>query len=194
MKAPKRLKRLTFNQLDHWFETADPIPPIQSLSTMDGFLAGVIAGPEPIPPEVWMRRIIGDHENHAFIGTKTQAVIDTIIARYDEISTGLAKSHREYGPFFLKTEDGEIIVDEWANGFCTAMRLNMPAWAPIMVTVDDAAPLMAIMMHATTPDGNAALDTGSIGIPEEFIEEAKWLIPEAVVKIRNFFQSLKSNT
>jgi hypothetical protein len=38
-----------------------------------------------------MWHLIGDHEEHAFIGSKIQAVIDTIVDHYNLIAHQLAK-------------------------------------------------------------------------------------------------------
>lgn len=40
----------------------------------------------------------------------------TIIQRYNEISTALGEHPESYAPIYMRADDGEVLLQEWANG------------------------------------------------------------------------------
>ncbi len=129
MKAPKRAKLLTLDQLETWFDKAEPAPPCRGVSTLNGFLTGLAAGPVFLLPNDWMFHVIGKHEEKAFVGNKTYAVIETIVDHYNLIAHQLT-APRRYAPMFMRTDDEEVLPGDWADGFYGAIKLNLAAWAP----------------------------------------------------------------
>ncbi len=101
MRRPKRARVLSLDELEAWFQHADPSPHCGGVSMMDGFLTALVIGPVFIHPEKWIWHIVGDHEKRAFIGTQAQAVIDTIVAHHNEISTCLSQDRFSYKPIFM---------------------------------------------------------------------------------------------
>ena len=187
MKAPKRLKKLSFDELDRWFDTAKPRPPIQGASIMDGYLTALVISPQVVSPDIWLPRIVGPHQNMAFVGTKALSVIDTILGRYNEISEQLAENPKAYAPVFMVDEDGRFIPDDWANGFYAAFIQLHEAWTPLLNNEMAQTSLMAILVNA--PDLNEV--PGATPLlqqpPEPFLNQAKWIIPEAVRFLRDTF-------
>ena len=175
---------MTLEALEDWFERAKPPVHTRGVSMMDGFLAGVVIGPAFIHPETWLWHIIGDHEKRAVAGTKADAAVQTIVAHYNKISDVLAIAPHAYAPIYMRTDEGEVLVEDWANGFYGAMCLNMPAWKPLFETFESAAPLMAILANCTKPDGAPIYDGMSPAIPALELRETWRIIPEAVSVIR----------
>ena len=135
MKRPKRAKLLTLEQLDAWFDKAEPAPPCGGVSMMNGFLTGLAAGPVFLLPNDWMFHVIGDHEKKALIGNKIQAVIDTIVDHYNLIAHQLTAPGR-YAPMLMRTDEGEVLAGDWADGFFGAISLNLEDWAPLRSKAD----------------------------------------------------------
>lgn len=147
---------------------------------MDGFLTALVIGPVFIHPAKWIWHIVGDHEKRAFTGTKAQAVIDTIVAHYNEISTCLAEDRYSYKPIFMRSQDGETSAEDWANGFYGAMRLGLDHWKPLFEAFPAAAPVTAILIHCTDPDGKPIYGDAMPDIPPEELKEGWKIIREVV--------------
>jgi uncharacterized protein len=130
MKGRRRLPKLTLEQLETWFEKARPAPPIV------------------ISPNDWMGEVIGVHEERAVMGTKAQAVIDTIVDHYNLIAWQLETPGR-YQPVLMRTDDREVMADQWADGFFGAVMLALPDWEPLFLHKNTGEPAIAILMHCS---------------------------------------------
>jgi uncharacterized protein len=180
MKRPHRAKILTLDQLEAWFDQAKPRPHCAGVSMMDGFLTGLVIGPVFIHPEKWLWHIVGDHEKRAYLGTKAQAVVDTIVDHYNQISICLAENRFSYTPIFMRSQDGETSAEDWANGFYGAMRLGLGHWKPLFKSFEDSAPLMAILVHCTDPDGVSIYGDAMKNVPQDALTGGWKVIREAV--------------
>jgi len=180
MKRPSRAKTLTLDQLESWFQQAEPRPHCAGVSMMDGFLTALVIGPVFIHPEKWIWHLVGDHEKRAFSGTKAQTVIDTIVAHYNEISTCLAEDRFSYKPIFMRSQDGETSAQDWANGFYGAMKLGLDHWKPLFESFEVATPLMGILMHCTGPNGESIYGDAIQHVPPQALNEGWTIIREVV--------------
>jgi uncharacterized protein len=180
MKRPTRAPILTLDQLETWFDRAKPRPHCAGVSMMDGFLTALVIGPVFIHPEKWIWHIVGDHEKRAFTGTKAQAVIDTVVDHYNQISTCLAENRFAYKPLFMRSLDGETSAEDWANGFYGAMRLGVDYWKPLFENFETAAPVMAILIHCSAPDGDSPYGDAMRDVPPEALTDGWKLIREVV--------------
>ena len=148
MRERRRLPKLTLEQLETWFEKARPVPPCDGVSMMNGFLTGLVAGPVFVAPNDWMIEVIGAHEARAVMGTKAQAVIDTIVDHYNLIAWQLETPGR-YQPILMRTNDGEVSADLWADGFFGAIKLALADWQPLLTRKTIGEPALAIIMHCS---------------------------------------------
>lgn len=148
MKERRRLPKLTLEQLEIWFEKARPEPPCEGVSMLNGFLTGLVVGPVFIAPNDWMGEVIGVHEERAVMGTKAQAVIDTIVDHYNLIAWQLETPGR-YQPILMRTDDGEVSADLWADGFFGAITLALPDWQPLFLRKNTGEPAITIVMHCS---------------------------------------------
>ena len=72
------------------------------LSDLDGFLTGLVAGPETIMPSEWLPVIWGG-EGPAFGSIEeAQAVLGAIMGRHNEIARGLDGDPERFAPVFLE--------------------------------------------------------------------------------------------
>jgi uncharacterized protein len=75
----KKPRTFTLEQLEDWLSDRDP--PAPCLSTIDGYLAALIVSPEFVPPERWLRHIIGDDLIEAAPNTPEGVVRNTLFVR-----------------------------------------------------------------------------------------------------------------
>ena len=105
------------------FLLSDRAPPdSMGLSDLDGFLTGLVAGPETIMPSEWLPVIWGG-EGPAFGSIEeAQAVLGAIMGRHNEIARGLDGDPERFAPVFLEGPDGSVIAESWAEGFMAGPR------------------------------------------------------------------------
>lgn len=191
MKRPKRAPILTLDALEVWLDTVEP-PPHCGLSMMNGFLTGLAAGPVFLLPNDWMWHVIGDHEQRAFIGNKIQAVVDTIVDHYNLIAHQLAKPGA-YAPLLMRTDDGDVLAGEWADGFFGAIRLRLDAWVPLFRQKKTGEPALAILLHCSKPE---MLELIAAAYPEPHgadLTDSWRALPVAVEAIYRYCEPMRSN-
>jgi uncharacterized protein len=192
VKRPKRAKLLTLEQLEVWFDKAEPAPPCGGVSMMNGFLTGLAAGPVFLLPNDWMFHVIGDHEKRAFIGNKIQAVIDTIVDHYNLIAHQLT-TPRRYAPMLMRTDEEEVLSGDWADGFFGAISLNLQDWAPLFAQKQTGEPIMGILIQCTKPDLIEMISTAFPRPPEAILKDAWRTIPIAVESIYAHCKPMRFN-
>jgi uncharacterized protein len=111
--------------------------PIDSmgLSDLDGFLTGIVVGPELIRPSEWLPVIWGGDEPVFETEAEMGSVLGTIMGRYNEIVACLDSEPEDF-ELMVGPED-EVIASDWAGGFLDAVALRSKAWAPL-ITHDQA--------------------------------------------------------
>jgi uncharacterized protein len=189
MKGPKRAPLLTLEALETWFDTVEPPAHCGDVSMMNGFLTGLAAGPVFLLPNDWMWYVIGDHEKRAFIGNKIQAVVDTIVDHYNLIAHQLARG--SYFPVLRRTDEGEVHVGDWADGFFGAIKLTMEDWAPLFEQKATGDPIMAILLHCTKPEMRAMLSAAFPTPSAEIMRESWRALPTAVEEIYTFCEPIR---
>lgn len=175
---------LSLEQLERWLDDLDP--PAPGVSMIDGFLAALVVSPRFVHPDVWMRHIIGDRARYAPEGSMAAAASRTIINRYNEISTALGEHPESYAPIYMRTDDGEVLLEEWANGFFGAMRLALDAWVPFVTDPETAYPLTLILGHSTRKAGAPSLiDQLADKSAADVLADSWRVIPEVVSLLRD---------
>jgi uncharacterized protein len=101
------------------------------LSDLDGFLTGIVIGPELILPSVWLPEIWGRSSPQFKNSKEAQAVMSAIMERYNEIVHAFQDSPPSFDPVFWETKDGLIIAADWAEGFNDAIELRRNSWQPL---------------------------------------------------------------
>lgn len=188
MSRRKRRSTMTLDELDRYLSSDDSPPgTTMALSDLDGFLAGLIAGPVFIHPEEWMRRVFGGPPPGGFEHDPGTAAIQAILDRYNDVSLTLADAPERFAPLYWRTEDGTVIAADWAEGFRDAIYLRPLLWMPLLEAPEHRHLILPIAVHwGDDQDGSSLL-----GLPpddeQEILAEAYHHIPEAVVAIRAFF-------
>lgn len=136
-------RTLSLEQLERWLDELDP--PVAGVSSIDGFLAAVAAGPSVVDPDVWIKSILREHAHKA----RSAPARRTILKRYNRICIELAEKPEAYAPIYMRTQEGEVLLEDFANGFFTAMHLDMEAWKPFIADPEFGYPLAALLGHST---------------------------------------------
>jgi uncharacterized protein len=102
------------------------------LEELDGFIAGLLVLPEPVPPGEWFARVVGlsagraspfadlDHAND---------VLDLVMDYYDAVATILAQHPERYRPRFpVDDQSGDVNWELWIDGFAAAINLRRQAF------------------------------------------------------------------
>jgi uncharacterized protein len=154
------------------------------LSDLDGFLTGVVVGPELIMPSEWLPVIWGGAEPEFETEEEMRTVLGTIMGRYNEIATCFNSDPDEFDPIFWEGPEGEVIASDWAGGFLDAVALRPLAWKPL---VEDgrASILMAPLFLL---NGDIELEDGAVG-ENELLAEASDMLPTCISGIHEFWRN-----
>jgi uncharacterized protein len=147
------------------------------LSMADGFIAGTLVDPHPVPKETWLPRIWGGSAE-AFSGdpARSARLVELVLARRAEIIGELLRGGGAYAPIYdVDPRDDEVLWEIWIEGFSAAMALSGKPWDPLLETGDGdlgAAYLGLAMyvLHAQAPRAEASVD-------EEVIAQAPDMDP-----------------
>jgi len=154
-----------------------------ALSDLDGFLTGIVVGPELILPSEWLPVIWGGDEPEFKTEAEMQTVLGTIMGRYNEIAACFSSEPYEFDPIFWEGPEGEVIASDWAGGFLDAAALRPTAWEPLMED-DRAGILMAplFLLNGDMEIADGAADEN------ELLAEASDMIPTCVAGIHEFWR------
>jgi uncharacterized protein len=158
------------------------------LSDLDGFLTGIVVGPELILPSEWLPVIWGREEPEFETEAEMRTVLGTIMGRYNEIIACLDSEPENFEPIFLEGPEDEVIASDWAAGFLDAVALRPKAWEPLIT--HDRAGIM--IMPILLLNGDAELDLGlkdGAFDEEEFLAEVPAIIPACIAGIHEFWKN-----
>ena len=82
------------------------------LSDLDGFLTGIVVGPELIPPSEWLSVIWGGDEPKFETEEEMRTILSTIMGRYNEIVACLNFDPNNFEPIFWEGPEGEVIASD----------------------------------------------------------------------------------
>lgn len=135
------------------------------LPELDGFLCGLVVGPEPIPlDEWWPLAWLADERGE--IPAANAELAGLIQGHLAEIEREFAAE--DYAPLFeVDDETEEVVWETWMIGFQQAMHFRFDAWdALLRHTEDDArghiamrlAPALMLLQPDLLPDDTAGDD------------------------------------
>lgn len=112
------------------------------LTELDGYVAGILLSPEPIPPGEWLPAVWGGPLNPAPFDDErdVQWFNDKILQHRDAVVAALAKGTGRFAPVFdIDTRHDEILWELWIEGFARAVDLRPESWAQIDASDDRIA-------------------------------------------------------
>jgi len=178
-----------FEVLRDYLDSDRAPPECMDLSQLDGFLAGIVSGPEPILPSEWLPLVWDNEEPFFDTEAEARSVLGMILRRYNDIADSLDAQPPTFAPVFWEAQDGTPIVEDWAHGFMQAVALRAEAWEPVLRDEESAILLIPIGIIASqaVPD----LDE-SMRLPEDTLEElladADMTVTACAVGLRAFWR------
>ena len=153
------------------------------LSDLDGFLTGIVVGPELILPSEWLPVIWGGQEPEFETEDEMRTVLGTIMGRYNEIAACFNGDSDDFEPIFWEGPEGEVIASDWAGGFLDAVALRPKAWEPLIES-DNAGILMAplFLLNGDMEIADNAVDKN------EWLAEASDMVPTCIAGIHEFWR------
>jgi uncharacterized protein len=154
------LTQTELEELESFLE-ADGVPEgCMNLEMLDGFLAAIVVGPEPIMPSEWLPQVWSyDEEEGAepiFRDDREAARIHALILRHmNSIASVLAEAPEEYSPVFYEYGESEpdlLIAQLWSWGFIAGMDLRHQQWQFLTGDEESADMVMPIFALAAEED------------------------------------------
>ena len=185
MTSQRRRRALSLEELELWL--ASDQAPAQggwNVSAVDGLIAGIIIGPEPIEPKEWTRLIFGARP----LGPDGEAALQAVLDRHDAVAKILAKAPASYAPLFMRTDEGVVLAQDWAAGFLAAIRLRLEAWRPLLEAAEASRLLLPILVHIPDP----AIEGHIANLPiqaRQHLAGAYHHIPTAVAALHDLHRS-----
>jgi len=118
--------------LDRWLNPDRTPADRMGLSGVDGFLTGLVVGPEPITPSEWLPHLWGGAAPDFADTAEAQAVLGAIMRRYNQIGDQLDRDPDGLRSIVRTGADGAtVIAGDWAKGFFDAMEVRPGDWRPL---------------------------------------------------------------
>ena len=154
------------------------------LSDLDGFLTGIVIGPELVLPSEWLSVIWGDGSPKFKNGKEAQSIMDAIMERYNEIVRVFQDIPSSFDPVFWETRDGLVIAADWAEGFYDAINLRPKAWKPLFQDGIGSELMKPLMILCGKQEGASDLSPSA---KSGLMREAGDQLPSAVIAIHQFW-------
>ena len=179
---------LNLDALDDYLVSDHAPDNSMGLSDLDGFLTGVVVGPELIPPSEWLPVIWGGEEPEFETENEMRTVLGTIMGRYNEIAACFNSDPEEFDPIFWEGPSGGVIASDWAGGFLDAVALRPQAWGPL---IDDDG-VGVLMTPLFMLNGDIEIDE-SVADENELLADASDMIPTCITGIHEFWRNRQGN-
>ena len=166
------------------------------LSELDGFLAGLVAGPEVVPRDEWLPEVWDNEEPEYLDEAEQEAVEQAIVDRYAAIEAGLDATPLGYAAILWQDEAGTTVAEDWAAGFMQAVSLRAKAWQPALVDEDASMLLIPIASLAgmALPESERGDQAMSDDALEGLTEDAEQVLPVCVLGLRRFWRDKAADT
>lgn len=151
-------KPLSANEIDDLAEflTSEETPEeCMDISTLDGFLTGLVIGPDTIPPSRWLPVVWGETGKDEMVWKsrkKAEHIWDLVMRLYNSIVQDLQCNPPDFRPLLSVHEAaGEkvTIIDEWCWGFMLSIELAPESWQLLLEYEEQGAAIIPISLHGT---------------------------------------------
>jgi uncharacterized protein len=181
---------VSLDELAQFLNSSSAPQGCMDLSELDGFLAGLVAGPDVVPREDWLAEVWDNEEPEYLDDAEQQAVEQAIFDRYDAIEAGLDATPLAYTAILWQDEAGTTVAEDWAAGFMQAVSLQAKAWQPALSDEDASMLLIPIASLAgmTLPESERGGQAMSDDALEGLIQDAEQVLPVCVLGLRRFWR------
>ncbi|HEY0107570.1 MAG TPA: UPF0149 family protein [Rhizomicrobium sp.] len=171
--------------LDDYLHAPGQPDDVMMLSQLDGFLAAIAIGPEPVDPQEWMPVVWNGAEPRFENSAQAIAVRRAIFALHDDIVGAVAAG--TYAPVFDRDTDDGPLPHGWAEGFMTGVGLRLDQWMALLQSEQDDTIAYPILALCTGEDGRPLLDL-SPKDSDFLLVHSPDLIAQAVIDIADYWQ------
>ena len=120
-----------------------------TLSELDGYIVGVLACPEMIPPSGWLPQVWGETGEAEFPDEKVaEKTISAVMAHYNSVVASITGSLRVEPIYEIDPNSDEVMWEPWVDGFTRAMRLRPEAWSQLLDQADEETRATMIFLMA----------------------------------------------
>ena len=77
----------------------------------------------------------------------------TILKHYNRACLDPARQPEAHAPIYMHTDDGDVLLEDFANGFFTAMLIDIEAWKSLFADPETDCPLALLLGHSTNTRG-----------------------------------------
>jgi len=187
---------VSLDELADFLNSSSAPPGCMDLSELDGFLAGLVAGPEVVLREEWLAEVWDHEEPDYFDDAEQEAVEQAIFDRYAAIEAGLDAATLGYTAILWQDEAGTTVAEDWAVGFMQAVSLRAKAWQPALADEDASMLLIPIASLAgmTLPESERGGQAMSDDALEGLMQDAEQVLPVCVLGLRRFWKERASGS
>lgn len=188
MIAPADLTPELIDEL-HEFLLSDQVPDdCMVLSELDGFLTGIVVGPELIMPGEWIPVIWQGGEPEFEGEEQAEHILGIVMARYNEIILTLEAEPGTFEPLMLEASDGTLLAADWAEGFMDAFGLQVDAWDPLFEDEDARLLMGPIMAQLHDKDGKPFIE-GCLEETQEIRQECAESLPYVIKEMYDYWKA-----
>ena len=161
------------------------------ISTLDGFLTGLVIGPDTIMPSRWLPEVWGETEKDEMVWEsekELERVMGLVMRLYNSVAQDFLCDPPDFNPLFMintATAEEVTIIDEWCWGFMQAVDLAPDSWQPLFEDEVQKAGIFPISLHGTEKGWKLLVEDPKISaVPHE-----EWvaMLPAAVREIYEFW-------
>jgi uncharacterized protein len=187
---------VSLDELAYFLNSSSAPAGCMDLSELDGFLAGLVAGPEVVPRDEWLAEVWDNEEPDYIDEAEQEAVEQAIFDRYGLIETGLDATPLGYAAILWQDEAGTTVAEDWAAGFMQAVTLRAEAWQPALSDEDASMLLIPIASLAgmTLPEADRGGQAMTEDALEGLVQDAEQVLPVCVLGLRRFWLERASDT
>lgn len=174
---------LDIDRLDEILSTLpqDNLP--MTASELDGYVIGILACPDLIPPSEWLPHVWGRNGEADFPDLiAAQTTISAVMAHYNSIASAMTQSPLIEPIYEMDANSDEILWEGWVSGFSRALKLRPETWQGVIENTPEEARASLIFLMALQD-----INEGNSGLTEDEIDqvdlEAPDLIPNCVAAI-----------
>ncbi|MEJ0028442.1 MAG: UPF0149 family protein [Rhizomicrobium sp.] len=158
---------------------------VMTMAELDGFLAAVAIGPEPIDPAEWMPVVWSGAEPRFENSAQALGVRRAIYARYDAVVDEVEAG--TYAPILDVDDDDEPLPQSWAVGFMTGAALRLEAWSVLFQSEQDDTIAYPILALCEDEAGQPLLELSKKD-RAFLLAQSPDLIAQAVIDIADYWQ------
>ena len=191
MRPPQDFTQDMLEELDEFLMSDDAPEDCLQISDLDGFLTGIVVGPELIMPNEWVSCIWRGEEPNFKSADHAERIMGIIMSRYNEIILQLNDEPGEFWPIVHSMPDGRLLAADWVEGFMDAFRLRVDAWDDLFQD-EEGRYLMGPILALTFDKDGKSLISGTEEEQRQVRDDATEALPIVVKDIHDFWKSRRN--